>query len=272
LMGNPAFSGLEPIGPSPLLAADTRVGRAMAVDEILAVRRAFAEAASMARSAAFDAVQVHAAHGYLLSEFLSPYFNRRTDSYGGGIEGRAALLLEVVADVRAAVGDDYPVLVKINAEDFLPGGLTVEDMVAVVVMLEAAGLDAVELSGGTDLPEGVSCSRVGRSAPGEPEAYYEEAARRCKAASTMPLMLVGGIRTFATAERLVANGPCDYIALSRPLIREPRLIERWRNGDTAPARCVSDNGCLEAALEGRGLLCTVEERLQRSRRGGEPVA
>jgi 2,4-dienoyl-CoA reductase-like NADH-dependent reductase (Old Yellow Enzyme family) len=261
--GDPALSGLEPMGPSPLATDDGPIGRAMTGSELAAVTQAFAAAASRARSAGFDAVQVHAAHGYLLSQFLSPYFNRRTDGYGGEVEQRATLLLEVIAEVRAAVGDDYPVLVKMNAEDFLPGGLSVDDMVVAAVLLEAAGVDAIELSGGTGLREGLSCSRVGQPAAGEPEAYYEAAARRFKEMVGVPLMLVGGIRTFETAERLVAEGTTDYIAFSRPLIREPRLIERWRAGDTTPARCVSDNGCLDTADEGHGLFCAVEARLRR---------
>ena len=222
--------------------------------------QAFASAARRAKAAAFDAVQIHAAHGYLLSQFLSPYFNRRTDAYGGDAAHRARLLLEVTAAVRGEVGDDYPVLVKMNAEDFLPGGLSVDDMLRVAGMLEAEGVDAVELSGGTGLEQGLSFSRVGRPAPGEPEAYYEAAARRFKNEIGLPLILCGGIRTFETAERLVAESATDYISLSRPLIREPHLVARWRAGDAAPARCISDNGCFDPPEGCVGLVCAVEER------------
>jgi 2,4-dienoyl-CoA reductase-like NADH-dependent reductase (Old Yellow Enzyme family) len=241
----------------------------MARDELSAVTGAFASAARCAKVAGFDAGQIHAAHGYLLSQFLSPYFNRRTDAYGGDVTRRARLLLEVAAAVRAEVGGDYPVLVKMNAADFLPGGLSEDDMLRVAGMLEAEGIDAVELSGGTGLEQGLSFSRVGRPAPGEPEAYYEAAAQRFKRAVGLPLMLCGGIRTFATAERLVAEGATDYIALSRPLIREPRLIERWRAGDTAPARCISDNGCFDPPEGCVGLVCAVEEREARRTREQE---
>jgi 2,4-dienoyl-CoA reductase-like NADH-dependent reductase (Old Yellow Enzyme family) len=264
--GEKALSGLDAIGPSPLETEDGPVGRAMTRDELMAVSQAFAAAAVRAQAADFDAVQVHAAHGYLLSQFLSPFFNRRTDGYGGELGRRARLLVEVIAAVRGAVGLDYPVLVKLNAEDFLPGGSSVDDMLRVAVLLEAAGIDAIELSGGTGLEAGLSFSRVGRPAPGEPEAYYEVAARRYERTIGMPLMLVGGIRTFETATRLVAQGATDYVALSRPLIREPRLIERWRAGDTAPARCTSDNGCFDTPDEGRGLFCAVEARAARRAR------
>ena len=271
-------SGHDPVGPSALQTLGGAIGRAMEHDELTAVTRAFACAARRAKDAACDAVQIHAAHGYLLSQFLSPYFNRRTDAYGGDVSHRARLLLEVVAAVRGEVGDAYPVLVKMNAADFLPGGLSVDDMLRVAGMLEAEGIDAVELSGGTSLEQGLSFSRVGRPAPGEPEAYYEVAARRFKSEIGLPLMLCGGIRTLETAERLVAQGATDYISLSRPLIREPGLVARWRAGDTAPARCISDNGCFDPPEGSVGLVCAVEERearraQKRERRGGEcPVS
>ena len=258
--GEPSLSGLEASGPSALETDAGPVGRAMTASELAAVPQMFAAAAARAKTAGCDAVQVHAAHGYLLSQFLSPYFNRRTDGYGGELERRARLVVEVIAAVRGAVGIDYPVLVKLNAEDFLPGGSSVDDMLRVAVLLEAAGIDAIELSGGTGLESGLSFSRVGRTAPGEPEAYYEVAARRFKESARVPLILVGGIRTLETAERLIAEGATDYVALSRPLIREPRLIERWRAGDTAPARCVSDNGCFETGDDGTGIVCAVEAR------------
>ena len=262
----PELTGTEPRGPSPLDAGEGPVGRAMSGEEIEATVQAFAQAASRARRAGFDAVQVHAAHGYLLSQFLSPYANRRTDGYGGEVAGRARFLLEVVGAVRKAVGAGYPVLVKMNSEDFLPGGVSIEDMLDVAELLETAGVDAVEMSGGTAYAGGLSFSRVGKPRPGQSEAYYEEAARRYKERVGMPLILVGGIRTYETAERLVAERVADYIALARPLIREPHLVARWRAGDRSPARCVSDNGCFDTGADGAGIFCAVEAR--RTRRQG----
>jgi 2,4-dienoyl-CoA reductase-like NADH-dependent reductase (Old Yellow Enzyme family) len=267
-LAEPSLSACEAVGPSPLQTGGGPVGRAMSPEEVEAVTSAFATAAARAKAAGFDAVQIHAAHGYLLSQFLSPYFNRRKDAYGGGVAGRARLLLEVSAAVRQKVGDSYPVLVKMNAGDFLPGGFSEDDMLRVAGMLEDLGIDAIELSGGTGLDEGPSFSRLGRPAAGEPEAYYETAARRLKAAVETPVMLVGGIRTYETAERLVAEGATDYIALSRPLIREPRLIARWRSGDRRPAACISDNGCFDTPDEGRGLFCAVDARKARRRTRG----
>jgi 2,4-dienoyl-CoA reductase-like NADH-dependent reductase (Old Yellow Enzyme family) len=228
--------------------------------DIEAVIRAFATAASRSQTAGFDAVQIHAAHGYLLSQFLSPYFNKRKDEYGGSIENRARLAVEVVKAVRHAVGPAFPVFIKLNSEDFLPGGLVVEEMVQATIMLEENGVDGIEMSGGTFVSGKNMPSRPVKATHGEPEAYYEGAARQYKEKVQVPLMLVGGIRTLETAERLVAEGLADYISLSRPLIREPGLVNRWKSGDRGPAGCVSDNGCFKPAFEGRGVYCVVEAR------------
>jgi len=254
------LSGLEPIGPSAIEKESGPVGREMTRDEIETVTEAFASAAVRAQKAGFDAVQIHAAHGYLLSQFLSPYFNRRKDEYGGSIENRARLVVLVLKAIRKAVGSDFPVFIKLNSEDFLHGGLTVEEMLEAATMLEESGIDAIELSGGTFLSGKNNPSRRGKPGPGETEAYYEVAARRFKEKIHAPLMLVGGIRTFETAERLINEGVTDYIALCRPLIREPNLIARWKAGDRRPASCLSDSGCFKPALEGHGISCVVEAR------------
>ena len=255
-----SLTGIEPMGPSPFANEPEAPGREMTLGDIEAVTDAFAAATMRSQAAGFDAVQIHAAHGYLLSQFLSPYFNKRTDAYGGSIGNRARLLVEVVKAVRHAVSPDYPVFVKLNAADFLTGGLTVEEMVQTAVMLERSGVSGIELSGGTVLPGGIPSSRKGKPRPGEPEAYYEEAAKRYKETVRIPLMLVGGIRTIETAERLVADGIADYISLCRPLIREPGLVNRWKSGDVRPARCVSDSGCYTPGFKGRGVYCVVEAR------------
>ena len=254
------LSGLEPIGPSVTETASGPVGREMTRVDIEAVTEAFARAAVRARKAGFDAVQIHAAHGYLLSQFLSPFFNKRKDEYGGGLENRARLVAQVFKAIRKAVGSDFPVFIKLNSEDFLPSGLTVEDMLQAAVMLEKNGIDAIEMSGGTFLSGKNYPSRRGKPGPAEPEAYYETTARRYKEKIRAPLMLVGGIRTFETAEKLVTEGVADYISLSRPLIREPNLVNRWKSGDRRPASCLSDSLCFKPALEGQGISCVVEAR------------
>lgn len=257
------LSGLPPMGPSVMETDGGPTGREMTPEDIKEVTDAFARAAARAKTAGFDAVQIHAAHGYLLSQYLSPYFNKRKDGYGGSIENRAHLPVLVLKAIRETVGAQFPILIKVNAEDFLPGGLTAEDTVRLGAILRNAGIDAVEMSGGTFLSGKNNPSRIGKPGPGEPEAYYEAQARTFKSKVPVPLMLVGGIRTMETAQRLVDSETTDYIALSRPFIREADLVNRWKSGDRSPARCVSDGGCFTPGFEGKGVYCVVEEREQR---------
>jgi 2,4-dienoyl-CoA reductase-like NADH-dependent reductase (Old Yellow Enzyme family) len=258
------LTGLEPLGPSILELVDAPQCRMMTKEDIQIVCTAFARAARLAKRAGFDGIQIHAAHGFLLSEFLSPFFNRRSDEYGGSVENRARILLEVLENVKKAVRDSWPVIVKINSEDFVDGGLTVEDMVRVCALLEKAGVDAIEMSGGTIHASGrFSPARMGVLETPEEEVYYRDAATLYKEKIKVPLILVGGIRSFEVAEKLVADGLADYISLCRPLIREPALVKRWKAGDRRKATCQSDNRCFEPTVRGDGLYCVVEKESKR---------
>ena len=259
LMAPTKLTGLPPMGPSNAGGPLGDKGKDMTVEEIKRTVGAFAAAAALAREAGFDAVQIHAAHGYLLSQSLSPAFNKRTDEYGGSAKNRSRFLLEVLHEVRKAVGADFPVLVKMNCEDFLEGGLTGEDSIEVGMLLENAGIDAIELSGGTPLSGRESPSRT-KITTEDREAYFKEAAGAFKDHVGVPLILVGGIRSFETAERLIDKGYADYISMSRPFIREPGLIARWESGDRRRAACLSDNQCFGPAFEGEGICCVVEKK------------
>ena len=256
------FPDVVRIGPSTIESRGEIQCREMTEGDILSMVSHFAQAARRAKSAGFDALQIHAAHGYLVSQFLSPYSNKRTDSYGGPVRNRARFLLEVVRVTRREVGDGFPLLVKLNSQEFLEGGYTVDDMLEVASLLEEAGIDAIEMSGGNHV-EGI----FGEFFPArkakprmEEKPYYLDEARRYKEQIRVPLMLVGGIRSLEWARRVLSDGYADYVSLCRPLIREPGLIERWQSGDVAKATCVSDNGCFKPALEGKGLYCTVAAR------------
>jgi len=228
---------------------------------------AFACAALRAKAAGFDAVQVHAAHGYLMHQFLSPLWNTRTDEYGGTLENRARLLLHVVRAVRAAVGPQYPVLAKIDSEDFVPGGFSLKDAEVVAVWLQETGVDALELSGGCrQAGEHLMAARKGKIRIPDGEAYYRNAAKIIKSRLSIPLILVGGIRSYEVAGELVASGVADYISLSRPLICESDLVKRWQEGDRRPALCVSDNACYGPGFAGEGIRCVTFEK-KRARAG-----
>ena len=252
------------IGPSTLESRGEVQCKGMTEEELRRVAAQFAGAARRAKAASFDAIQIHAAHSYLLSEFLSPFFNKRTDAYGGPVTHRAKFLLEVVRAVRHEVGDRFPVFVKLNSQDFLEGGFTVEEMLEVASLLGDAAVDGIEMSGGHHV-EGIFGhffpARKARP-KGEERPYYLDAARRFKEKVRVPLMLVGGIRSLEWARRVVTEGIADYVSLCRPLIREPGLIDRWKSGDTTKSACISDNDCFNPALKGEGVYCTAAAKLK----------
>ncbi len=253
-----ALTGHEEVGPSANDTDKFPRCREMSLQEIDEVVQAFGKAAGRAQKAGFDGVQLHSAHGYLLSQFLSPFFNKRTDNYGGSVKNRARLLLEAFRAVRKEVGEEYPIFVKINSEDFVEGGLTADEMLQVCAMLEKEGVDAIEMSGGTIYASGTySSCRVGALDSQDKEVYYKKSAIRYKEIIGVPLLLVGGVRSLEVAEELVNNEVADYISICRPLIREPGLIERWKAGDTKPATCIYCDGCFGPGLKGEGVKCVV---------------
>ncbi|MBI4776222.1 MAG: NADH:flavin oxidoreductase [Deltaproteobacteria bacterium] len=260
---HPKLTGKTPLAPSIVEGFAKSPRNELTLEDIQGIVDAFGKAALRAKQAGFDGIQLHAAHGYLLSQFLSPAFNKRTDSYGGSIDNRARALMEVLETVRKAVGEDYPVLVKMNSQDYLDGGLSLEDSVQVGQMLAGAGIDAIELSGGT-IASGDRNPNFNKVLSEEQEAFFRDAAGAFKKEIDVPLILVGGIRSYHLAEKILAEGLADYISLCRPLIREPGLVNRWKAGDLRKATCISDNSCLGAAMSGEGLYCVVERKAEKA--------
>jgi 2,4-dienoyl-CoA reductase-like NADH-dependent reductase (Old Yellow Enzyme family) len=255
------LSGLEPWAVSAEVDLMEGQRHTMSAADIQTTVDAFAAAAERAVKAGFDGVQIHSAHGYLLSQFLSPLFNRRTDAYGGSIANRVRIHQEVLAAVRSVAGKNYPVLIKFNCSDFVDGGLTLDEALAAALALQQDGIDAIELSGGLlrTSSMGHSPSRAGINKPSK-EAYHQPEARAFKAKLRLPLILVGGMRSFEVAENLVSDGIADYISMSRPLIREPDLIARWQAGDRRPAECQSDNLCFRPGMAGDGVYCVTAKK------------
>ena len=215
---------------------------------------AFGEAAKRAKAAGYDAIQIHAAHGYFLSQTLSPLENQRKDAYGDSLENRMRLLLEVVRRVQSEVGGGFPLLIKLNSADYVEGGFSQEEAAIVAQNLEKSGIHAIELSGGT--PESGELVPIRpRIDTLEKESYFREAALGIKKAVSIPIILVGGIRHLEVAEQMVQEGRADLISMSRPLIREPGLIKRWIEGSTDPALCDSCCRCFVPARKGEGIRC-----------------
>jgi 2,4-dienoyl-CoA reductase-like NADH-dependent reductase (Old Yellow Enzyme family) len=232
-------------GPSEVEhVAMKTTSKEMSLEDIKEIVQAFGDAAFRVKEAGFDGVQLHAAHGFLLSMFLNPYYNRRSDDYGGSIGNRATIIFESYRAVRDAVGDDFPVLIKVNAEDFMDEGLTSQDSLFVCKALSEMGVDLIEVSGGSfSSMEGMGPIRSNVDSKNK-EAYFKDYAERIAEEVDVPVALVGGNRSMDCMDEILNNGKIEYFSLARPFIREPDLINRWQRGDTEPALCVSCNsGC-----------------------------
>ena len=213
-----------PKGPSALDLPGLYCG-ALSLDEIQALPVEFAATASLAKDLGFGGVQVHAAHGFLLSQFLSPLFNKRDDAYGGSLQNRMRLLLEVISAVRQAVGPDFPVGLKLNATDQLEGGFEEAQSLEVIAALDQMALDLIDISGGTYFPGATTSSDRSGSGP-----YFLEFAGLAREKTNIPLMVTGGFKTFAQAESAIVEGKADLVGLARALVLEPELPSFWLSG------------------------------------------
>ena len=206
---------------------------AMTPEVIADVIQRFATTARLGEQAGFTGVEIHAAHGYLLSQFLSPLTNQRTDEWGGSLENRARLLIEIVKAVRTVVAPGYAVAVKLNSADFQRGGFSAEDARQVVTLLNELGVDLVELSGGSyEAPAMQGDARDGRTLARE--AYFVEFARDIQTVAKMPVMVTGGVRRRPIAEMVVQSG-VDMVGIGTALAIDPNLPRDWLQGkDSAP--------------------------------------
>lgn len=249
-------AGQTPLAPSSVKVAQFPEQPAeLTREEIARIVAAFAAGARRAREYGFDAVQLHGAHGYLINQFLSPLTNQRLDEYGGTVDNRCRFMIEVYRAVRAAVGQDFPVMIKLNGCDNLEGGLSREDALHAARALAAEGIDAIEVSAGTPASGSLSPVRT-HIDNADQEDYNLALARGIREVVTCPVLCVGGFRRFESAQQAVTGG-LDGIALSRPLIYEPELARRWQAGDQAPAKCISCNGCFRPGLKEGGIRCVV---------------
>jgi 2,4-dienoyl-CoA reductase-like NADH-dependent reductase (Old Yellow Enzyme family) len=247
-----------------------RFGRpaAMTKEQIVATVERFATAAKLAEQAGFDGVEVHAAHGYLISQFLSPLVNRRDDEWGGPLENRARLLLDVVRAIRMIVSPSFAVAVKLNSADFQRGGFDADDAGRVIAMLEPVGVDLVELSGGSyESPAMAGRPTDGRAAARE--AYFLELAAELAKSSPLPLMLTGGITRRETAEAVLANG-IAVVGMGTAIAVTPDLPNRWCEGLEATERLNSVTWS-DKTLASAASMALVRQQMRRITRGKEPT-
>ena len=236
-------------------------------EDVQRIVDSYSQAGKRAKEAGFDGIEIHSAHGYFLSQFLSPAYNKRQDEYGGPIDNRIRIHLQIYHAVREIVGKDYPILIKMNCADFIKNGMTIDDSLQAAKLFANEGFDAIEISGGIIRTGKLSPSRPGITTV-DKEAYFKEYARRFKSEIKTPLILVGGLRSFEVADKIIANGIADYISMSRPFIREPDLINRWQKGNLRKAECKSDNLCFNPGFEGKGIYCVAKE-IEENRMSGQ---
>ncbi len=244
---SPRYVTRRPLAPSAVqldLLGNYARPRALDENEIVDFIARFGRVAAIARDCGFTGVQVHGAHGYLISSFLSPVTNRRDDAWGGSLENRARFLIEAVRATRRAVGADFPVSVKLNSDDFRKGGFSNEDCLGVVRMLNAESVDLLEISGG-NYEQPRLLGAAGRDADSVPvrastqvrEAYFLDYAHAIRQVATMPLMVTGGFRTRSGMEAALAGGDTDVIGLARPFCTDPEAARQLlaRSIDVLPA-------------------------------------
>jgi 2,4-dienoyl-CoA reductase-like NADH-dependent reductase (Old Yellow Enzyme family) len=233
----------------------------MTREDISTLVQAFGSAAARAKEAGFDGVQFHGAHSYLLSQFLSPHYNRRSDEYGGSLENRARIFTQTYDEIRRRVGSDFLVLTKVHATDFVENGATFEECRYVCQQLAQRGIDAIEISGGSAASGERNPLRTKINSP-DKEAYHAPYAAKLAAELSVPIIVVGGIRSPEVVEQLLEATNIAYFALSRPLLTEPDLPRRWQQGDCARSKCISCNGCQR--MNPGGNVCVLTRRVQNS--------
>ena len=279
---NAKVIGQTPLCPSPVKDWLTGIRpREIKTEEIEEVITAFAMAASRVKQAGFDGLQLNAAHGYLINQFLSARTNCRKDDWGGSLDNRMRFVTEIYQAIRKQVGEDFPVLVKINAEDNIKKGVTLPESIALSKKLDEIGIDAIEISGGIketgftttkgDVPEDlllndlnlfqrflfkfIKC-RLEKAALFQ-EGYHLAPAAEIKKNVNVPIILVGGLRKKVMMERVLAQGDADFVSMSRPFIRQPNLVNRFlKHPDSECITCVNCNKCtVEITLNYRPLRC-----------------
>lgn len=210
-----------PVGPSALDVGSIKC-RGLTVNEVRELPDMFAKSAVFAKTAGFSGIQIHAAHGFLLSQFLSPLFNQRTDGYGGSIEARCRIIIEIIEKVRSSVGPEFPIGIKINSSDQLVDGLTEEDALDFVRILDRTSVDIIDISGGTYFPGAKASSDGTGNGP-----YFLDFARQARNATNIPLMLTGGFKCREQAIDAVASGFVDVVGVARAMVLDPRLADLW---------------------------------------------
>jgi 2,4-dienoyl-CoA reductase-like NADH-dependent reductase (Old Yellow Enzyme family) len=230
--------------PSEIAEKNTNVvGKAMTKEEIVYIENAFADAAKRVKESGFDGVEIHAAHTYLINQFLSPYYNKRTDEYGGSLENRMRFLIEMYYKIREKVGNDFTVIVKLTSSEFFEGGLTFDETRTICKKLEVIGVDALDITGNIHAKAKTMIDEVFDGYQLQKEGYFVEYAKVISNEVNIPIITVGGFKDINIIERILNESDIGFFGISRPLLAEPDLIKRWKEGDKKKAICISCSKC-----------------------------
>jgi len=246
----PRLCQCTPLSPSPVYEPTFKImPKEMTSEEIHQVIEDFIEASRRAKQAEFDGIQLHVAHGYLLSSFISTYTNKRKDTWGGSLQNRVRIVVEILRGIKNAGGKEYPVIVKLNSTDLLPSGLELKESIQIAKILDKEGIDGIEVSGGMAEAGKASVWKGIRSE--DEEGYFVPNASKIKPAVSVPVFGLGGIRSFAVMEKFIEEGKVDFISMSRPFIRDPSLVKKFHQKEVKKSECISCNKCFNL----RGIKC-----------------
>jgi 2,4-dienoyl-CoA reductase-like NADH-dependent reductase (Old Yellow Enzyme family)/thioredoxin reductase len=248
-----ATDGLQPVTSSVLSSYRGSLPRELTIPEIKAIVRKFADAARRTKQAGFDAVEIHGAHGYLPTQFMSPYMNARHDMYGGSFENRMRFPLEIVASVREQVGADFPIIYRFSADEHVPGGVGVEEAKRIARVLQDAGVDAIDVSAGVQ-----ACRYWIFPTMAMPRGCNVEAAAAVREAVDVPVIVVGRINDPTLAEQILEDGKADFVALGRPLLADPHFVAKAQKGEVDDIRpCIACNECILRLMRHWRIGCSV---------------
>ncbi|MFX1292539.1 MAG: NADH:flavin oxidoreductase [Promethearchaeota archaeon] len=253
------------IAPSPIPYKGTGiVPQELTIEGVKEVVNNFVKAGLRAYECGYDMVQLHAAHGYFLNSFISPHTNLRSDEFGGSTQGRIKILIDIHDGIRDELGNQFPIIIKLQSQDFIPNGISEEEGIEIAKIISDSGFDGIEPSGGgresLEFTKNALPSQIIKKL--ENENYFLPFAKKIKPfMKNCALILVGGIRNPLIAEKILQEGDADFISLCRPLIYEPELPNRWKSGDLTPAKCISCNSCL-AVMEKGPVYCVTKKNLE----------
>ncbi len=243
---NPEVTGRAPVGPSATTNPQSGIKiRELTGAEVNGLVDSYVHAAGRIREAGFDGLQLHAAHSWILSAFLSPATNKRTDEWGGSTEKRTGLVRKICEGIRKMAGNDFPIMVKLGIKDYHPEGKSIEEGIRQAQILESAGVDSIEVS------EGLEQDFFHHIRPDITAPYYLEECRRVKQALSIPVMLVGGMRKLEDMQQVIDSGIADAVSMCRPFIMDPYLVKNLRNGVSDGSKCTSCNQCMRGMGQGK---------------------